>query len=136
MPHVASTVLFVDDEPQACKWFTRSFSDEFTILTAPDAAAALALLRERGDDIAVLVTDQRMPGGTGIELLAAAQGCDFHDGLTSSAALESVRRLLRSTVPTLTDDRHFHPDIEAANQLVRSGAIVAAADIRLPELGE
>ena len=64
----------------------------------------------------------------GIELLAAAQGCDFHAPLTSSPALESVRALLRAKVPHLTDDRHFHPDIEAANLLVRSGAICDAAD--------
>ena len=64
----------------------------------------------------------------GIELLAAAQGCDFHAPLTSSPALESVRALLRAQVPHLTDDRHFHPDIEAANLLVRSGAVCDAAD--------
>ena len=62
----------------------------------------------------------------GIELLAAAQGCDFHAPLTSSPALESVRALLRAKVPHLTDDRHFHPDIEAANLLVRSGAVCDA----------
>ncbi|MES3027284.1 MAG: histidine ammonia-lyase [Pseudomonadota bacterium] len=64
----------------------------------------------------------------GIELLAAAQGCDFHAPLTSSPALESVRALLRAKVPHLTDDRHFHPDIEAANLLVRSGAVCDAAN--------
>ncbi len=77
-----------------------------------------------------------LTGVLGIELLAAAQGCDFHDGLISSAPLEGVRRKLRTAVPTLTDDRHFYPDMEAANRLVRSGAVVAAADIRLPGLGE
>ncbi|MFZ5707750.1 MAG: histidine ammonia-lyase [Pseudomonadota bacterium] len=68
----------------------------------------------------------------GIELLAAAQGCDFHQPLVSSEALEAVRRLLRAQVPTLEDDRHFHPDMEAANALVRSGAVVAAAASDLP----
>lgn len=68
----------------------------------------------------------------GIELLAAAQGCDFHAGLTSSKALEAVRALLREQVPTLDHDRHFHPDIEAANALVRSGAVAEAAGLALP----
>jgi histidine ammonia-lyase len=63
----------------------------------------------------------------GIELLAAAQGCDFHLPLRSSAALEAVRAALRARVPTLQDDRHFAPDIEGAVDLVRSDAIVAAA---------
>ncbi|WP_420808159.1 histidine ammonia-lyase [Caulobacter zeae] len=69
----------------------------------------------------------------GIELLAAAQGCDFHAPLTSSAVLEAVRGTVRSKVPHLSDDRHFHPDMEAANILVRTGAIIdAAAGVPLP----
>ncbi|WP_062206585.1 histidine ammonia-lyase [Aureimonas sp. AU12] len=75
-------------------------------------------------------------GVIAIELLAGAQGCDLGPALASSPALEAVRRLLRSRVPTLTDDRHFHPDIEAALELVRSGAVVEAASaIPLPALG-
>jgi histidine ammonia-lyase len=61
----------------------------------------------------------------GIELLAAAQGCDFHAPLKSSAALEAVRAVLRKRVPHLSDDRHFHPDMEIANAMVRSGALIA-----------
>jgi len=71
-----------------------------------------------------------------IELLAAAQGCEFHAPLTSSAPLEAVRAALRERVPRLQDDRHFHPDIEAAIALVRSGAIVeAAGSALLPTIG-
>ena len=73
----------------------------------------------------------------GIELLAAAQGCDFHGELRSSAALESVRKLVRAHVPTLEDDRYFHPDMEAAAALVRSGSVVVAASaIHLPGVAE
>ena len=57
----------------------------------------------------------------GIELLAAAQGCDFHAPLRSSAPLEAVRTLLRRVVPHLEDDRYFHPDIAAATKLVARG---------------
>ena len=71
----------------------------------------------------------------GIELLAAAQGIDFHAPLASSAMLERVRVRLRADVPTLDDDRHFHPDMEAANALVRSGALVETAAIDLPGVG-
>ena len=73
----------------------------------------------------------------GIELLAAAQGCDFHGELRSSAVLESVRTLVRGHVPTLEDDRYFHPDLEAASALVRSGAVAGAVNaIRLPGVAE
>ncbi|HTV68560.1 MAG TPA: histidine ammonia-lyase [Rhizobiaceae bacterium] len=69
----------------------------------------------------------------GIELLAAAQGCDFHLPLQSSGPLEAVRKLLRAQVPHLDDDRHFHPDMEKANVLVRSGAVIdAAGAVALP----
>ncbi len=71
----------------------------------------------------------------GIELLAAAQGCDFHAPLESSQVLESVRKILRAEVPHLDDDRHFHPDMEKAIALVRTGALVDAAQaIELPTI--
>ncbi len=69
----------------------------------------------------------------GIELLTAAQGCDFHKPLTSSAALENVRSILRDRVATLEDDRYLHTDLIEATNLVRAGAVVrAVASIRLP----
>ena len=57
-----------------------------------------------------------------IELLAGAQGCDFHAPLQSSATVETVRAAVRARVPMLDHDRHFAPDIAAAAQLVREGA--------------
>jgi histidine ammonia-lyase len=71
----------------------------------------------------------------GIELLAAAQGCDFHGEIASSQPLEAVRSLLRQRVPTLEDDRYFHPDMRIANSLVKSGAVWQAAhDVTLPDV--
>ncbi len=70
-----------------------------------------------------------------IELLAAAQGCDFHAPLASSPPLEAVRVALRRDVPGLDADRYFHPDLMAAVALVRSGAVTAAAGLALPGLG-
>jgi histidine ammonia-lyase len=52
-----------------------------------------------------------------IELLAAAQGCDFHD-LPSSRVLEEVRATVRAAVPRLEDDRCVAPDIAAAIALL------------------
>jgi histidine ammonia-lyase len=64
-----------------------------------------------------------------IELLAAAQGCDFHAPLTSSDSLEGVRKRIRADVAHLDDDRYFHADIEKAIALVRSGAVIGAANL-------
>lgn len=55
-----------------------------------------------------------------IELLAAAQGCDFHP-VPSSVKLEALRAQLRGIVPHLDDDRYFAPDIAAAIALVGAG---------------
>jgi len=71
-----------------------------------------------------------------IELLAGCQGCDFHAPLTSSAAIERVRARLRAEVPHLDDDRYLAPDIAKSADLVRSGAMVSAADTALPDLWE
>jgi two-component system response regulator PhcR len=61
------TVLYVDDEDLARKYFGRAFGNEYRILTAPGVDAALALLDD--NDVDVLVTDYRMPGKAGGELL-------------------------------------------------------------------
>jgi histidine ammonia-lyase len=69
----------------------------------------------------------------GIELLAAAQACDFHAPLVSSAPLEALRARLRREVPRLEDDRYFHADIAAATNLVSGGAVIdAVGDAILP----
>jgi len=67
-----------------------------------------------------------------IELLAAAQGCDFHAPLASSSVLECLRQTVRAVVPHLDDDRYFHPDLQQAIGLVRSGAVVTSCAIELP----
>jgi two-component system response regulator PhcR len=69
----AEAVLFVDDEALSRKWFARAFADEFEIVTADGATGALDVLAQRGNDIAVLVTDYRMPERDGMKLLRAVQ---------------------------------------------------------------
>jgi putative two-component system response regulator len=65
-------ILFVDDEENILNSVVRTFVDsDFTILTAPDAARALDLLKSY--TIAVLVTDNMMPGMSGMELLEQAK---------------------------------------------------------------
>jgi histidine ammonia-lyase len=67
---------------------------------------------------------ENLAGIIGIELLAAAQGCDFHAGLRSSPVLENVRALVRARVPAMQDDRYFKPDLDAAIVLIRQGEVV------------
>jgi len=68
-----------------------------------------------------------------IELLAAAQGIDFHRPLTTSKRLQQVHRRLRERVAFYEVDRILAPDIEAARQLVLQGALSAdCRDLFLP----
>ncbi len=62
----------------------------------------------------------------GIELLAAAQGVDFHAPLQTSPALAAVHQGLRTQVAFYARDRLFAPDIEAAKQLVMRGEVSAS----------
>ncbi|HEY4772495.1 MAG TPA: histidine ammonia-lyase [Steroidobacteraceae bacterium] len=57
----------------------------------------------------------------GIELLAAAQGVEFHRPLKSSAALERIIARVRTEVAHYATDRFFAPDIESARRLVTGG---------------
>jgi putative nucleotidyltransferase with HDIG domain len=66
---MAETVLFVDDEANILSAIERLFVErDFTLLTAGSAEQALGLLQTR--QVSVLVSDHRMPGMSGIELLA------------------------------------------------------------------
>ncbi|MBO3278137.1 histidine ammonia-lyase [Pseudomonas schmalbachii] len=56
-----------------------------------------------------------------IELLAAAQGVEFHRPLQSSPQLNDVIALIRSQVPHYEQDRYFAPDIAAARAWVEEG---------------
>jgi histidine ammonia-lyase len=62
----------------------------------------------------------------GIELLAAAQGIEFHRPLTSSSHLEHVHAQLRRQVAAFDADRFFAPDIEAAKRMVMEGELSAS----------
>jgi C4-dicarboxylate-specific signal transduction histidine kinase len=60
-------VLFVDDDESNLIVSQAVCGDEFDVLTAADGAQALALMRT--NEVAVIVSDQRMPNMTGVELL-------------------------------------------------------------------
>ncbi|HSG21352.1 MAG TPA: EAL domain-containing protein, partial [Azonexus sp.] len=67
-----STLLLVDDEPSVLSSLKRVLRREnYRILTANSGEEALALLAEH--EVGVILTDQRMPGMTGTELLARAR---------------------------------------------------------------
>ena len=62
-------------------------------------------------------------GVIGIELLAAAQGLDFHAPLASSPPIEAARRAIRARVPHLESDRYLADDLSWAKKAVDEGAL-------------
>jgi two-component system probable response regulator PhcQ len=89
-------ILYVDDEEKSLKGFARAFGDEFRIYTAANAKDGAKLIEEKKDEIAVLMTDQKMPGENGnwllqqtariqpriVRILATAY-TDFSDAVTA-----------------------------------------------------
>jgi histidine ammonia-lyase len=64
-------------------------------------------------------------GAVGIELLAAAQGIDFHAPLTTSPVLQQAMGAIRAAVPFYERDRYMADDLAWAQQAVVSGAFEA-----------
>jgi two-component system probable response regulator PhcQ len=95
-------VLYVDDEEMSLKYFTRAFQGQFKILTAANAKDAYQLLEQHRDEIALIMTDQRMPGEQGVQFLGRA------------------RQLLPQAIRILTT---AYSDLEVAIDAVNSGAI-------------
>jgi thioredoxin reductase (NADPH) len=77
------TILTVDDDPQVSAALTRDlkrhYGADYRVLSATSAGQALELLSTlalRTDPVALIVSDQKMPRMTGIELLAEARDLD------------------------------------------------------------
>ncbi len=60
-------IMIVDDEPANLRVLERLFRPNYQVVTAPSGAEALALLEQH--EVELLITDQRMPAMTGIELM-------------------------------------------------------------------
>jgi histidine ammonia-lyase len=119
IPQVTAAALASENKqrayPASVDSIPTSANQEDHVSMAAHAARRLTDMTENGFGI------------LGIELLTAAQACDFHRPLASSPRLEAVRDLLRRKVPHLDNDRFGHPDLQKAIALVRNGAVVEAA---------
>lgn len=67
-------VLYVDDEPENLRIFELTFRRDFSVLTAQSGDEALEILNSR--PVSLLLSDQRMPGMSGVELLTRARALD------------------------------------------------------------
>ncbi len=62
-------ILVVDDEEAILETMTFTFQDEYEVITSTDAREALELLDEKAP-IAAVLTDQRMPGMSGVDFVS------------------------------------------------------------------
>jgi adenylate cyclase len=95
-----STILYVDDEPNNLLVFESAFEDDFEIHTAGAARQAIEILNSEPIDL--LITDQRMPEMTGVQLLEAVSD-DFPD---------MIRMILTG-----------YSDVQAVIQAINSGRL-------------
>ncbi|MFM0694622.1 response regulator [Paraburkholderia graminis] len=63
------SVVYVDDEELARKYFARAAGSDYEVLLASGADDAMSILRREGARVAVLVTDFRMPDRRGDDLM-------------------------------------------------------------------
>ena len=82
------------------------------------AAHGARRLLDMADNVDVVV---------GTELLAAAQGLEFHRPLRSSDRLETAVAAIRGVVAPYGSDRYFAPDLETAAGLIRAGRFLEAS---------
>lgn len=69
LDHRSATILYVDDEEMARKYFVRAVGADYEVLTASSVDEAIDILEEPHSGVDVLVTDFRMPGRDGGDLL-------------------------------------------------------------------
>jgi response regulator RpfG family c-di-GMP phosphodiesterase len=68
---VRSTILIVDDHEDIVEAMRRALADLFTVFTATSGEEALEILAR--EEVAIVLTDQRMPDLTGVQLLERAK---------------------------------------------------------------
>ena len=95
-------ILYVDDEEKSLQNFKRALKDKFKIFTAVNAEEGYQIFEKHNREIGLLITDQRMPGEKGVELL------------------EKARHLQPRVIRILVT---AYSDIDAAIDAVNAGAI-------------
>ncbi|MFC0407703.1 response regulator [Roseomonas elaeocarpi] len=85
------TILLVDDEAEIVTALYDLFEDDYEVLSTTSPSEALSLLH-RHPDVAVILSDQRMPGMNGDQMLAAARAHSRAEALllTGYADLDAV----------------------------------------------
>jgi len=94
------SILIVDDEQENINLLTNILGEDYSLYQALDAAQSLSFLKK--NEIHLILTDQRMPGMSGVELLEKAR----------EVRPDSVRMLITA-----------YPDVNNAIQAINRGHV-------------
>ncbi|HEX4857628.1 MAG TPA: response regulator [Usitatibacteraceae bacterium] len=120
-------VLCVDDEPNILRSLFWLLRKDFDVMTAPGGVEALALVRQ--NDFDVIISDQRMPGMTGVEFLREAARIApraMRILLTGYSDLQAVMRSVNESEVYRFINKPWH--INELPQLVQDATSIARAD--------
>jgi thioredoxin reductase (NADPH) len=141
-------ILAVDDEPAVlaavARDLRRGFGERFRILRAGSGSDALEILREsraRGDQVAMLIADQRMPGMPGTEYLVEARKVvpdakrvlltAYADTDAAIAAINDVALDYYLLKPWDPPEEQLFPVVEDLLTTWESGAALEAGGVRI-----
>ncbi len=141
-------ILAVDDEPAVlaavARDLRRGFGERFRVLRAASGAEALDILRElrtRGDGVALLIADQRMPGMPGTEYLVQARKLvpeakrvlltAYADTEAAIAAINEVALDYYLLKPWDPPEEQLFPVVEDLLTTWEAGAALEAGGVRL-----
>jgi thioredoxin reductase (NADPH) len=141
-------ILAVDDEPAVlaavARDLRRGFGERFRILRAGSGADALEILHEsraRGDQVAMLIADQRMPGMPGTEYLVEARKVvpdakrvlltAYADTDAAIAAINDVALDYYLLKPWDPPEEQLFPVVEDLLTTWESGAALEAGGVRI-----
>lgn len=130
-------VLYVDDDRSNLVIFEAALEGILPILTASSGPAALELMREQ--EVAVLLTDQRMPGMSGVDLAEAVRN-EFPNTIRMlitaysdlNAAIEAINRgQIHLYLRKPWDARELRLSLEMARERYLIGQRVQDMELRL-----
>jgi thioredoxin reductase (NADPH) len=147
-PQRRPAIVVVDDEPAVLaavsRDLRRAFGERYRILRAPSGAEALDVLRQlrmRGDQVALLIADQRMPGMSGTEYLVEARKLvpdakrvlltAYADTEAAIAAINEVALDYYLLKPWDPPEEQLFPVVEDLLTTWQSGAALEAGGVRV-----
>ncbi len=147
-PDLSGLPAFLSPEPGLCSGLmivqvaAAALASENKVLAHPASVDTIPTSANQEDHVSMGVTAARKCADVAanvetvlaLEWICAAQAREFRRELRAGKGAEAAHACLRSKVAPLGRDRYLKDDIEAARELLRSGALVAAVETAVGSL--